>query len=133
MALTCREAFKYGFLLRCADENLTPQATEKRAAAGLQWQKQADGIISDTTNAAKTLLVTPLLWSMLASLTTGAGGGLLAANTFAGNKLSPPVSEAANRYKTEELINQYRAFTERAKERAASRAAHTVQQSMPFA
>ena len=43
MSLTNREAFKFGFLLRCADENLSQEETQERikaAADHLHWDGQ---------------------------------------------------------------------------------------------
>jgi hypothetical protein len=38
--MTPREGFKYGFLLRCAEEGLTAEEAEKRAARGLEKQAE---------------------------------------------------------------------------------------------
>jgi hypothetical protein len=45
--MTPREGFKYGFLLRCAEEGLTAEEAEARAARGLE--KQADWSDAITT------------------------------------------------------------------------------------
>jgi hypothetical protein len=51
--MTPREGFKYGFLLRCAEEGLTAQEAEERAARGLE--KHA-GTIKDVVDVGTGLV-----------------------------------------------------------------------------
>ena len=54
--MTTKEAVKAGFLMRCADEGLTPAQAELRARKILDYvEKGASGPLSDTVNAATGL------------------------------------------------------------------------------
>jgi hypothetical protein len=44
--LSAREAFKAGFLARCVDDRLSPEETEKRAAAALALMDKAAGAVA---------------------------------------------------------------------------------------
>jgi hypothetical protein len=58
MVMTPREGFKYGFLLRCAEEGLTAEEAEARAARGLEKQADDDGwkaIVGDAYSGLKSL------------------------------------------------------------------------------
>jgi hypothetical protein len=83
--MTPREGFKYGFLLRCAEEGLTADEAEARAARGLE--KQAGGfdplsIASDVAKAGwglgKWTAGKALTWGVPLGLGAAAlgGGGL---------------------------------------------------------
>lgn len=134
MSLSPRQAFKFGFLLRCADENLSPLETESRikyAMACLQWdgqtplplqqdvvdsalaawEKQAvGGAIGGITNLMTTLGITGLLGG--AGL--GAAGGHLAARMTEGD--ADP-----EEMKQQELMAAYRQQAERIRRQMAAR------------
>ena len=120
MALSPREAFKFGFLLRCADEGLGEGAIADRvktAATLLDGQeKQAGGMADALVNAAKSL----------GGLATRAGGLGLAGGAALGGLGGHLLAKSTEREvdpeeaKMEELIAAYQQQTERAR-RAAQR------------
>lgn len=73
MALSAAEAFKFGFLLRCADENLSPAQTQERVklASGLLSHLKAAGVFDTGLKLLNTSLAVPIIASGLA----GAAGG----------------------------------------------------------
>lgn len=101
MAMTPQEAFKFGFLLRCAEEGLSPDEIADRIRLGIT--KQADigkilgGVVSGGTNLAAL--------GLAGSAALGAGGGYMAA------KLTEPDADPAEA-KTQELISAYRLYAD---------------------
>jgi len=93
--MTNKEAFKFGFLMQCAKDGLTKEATHERAAQAMALVKVAKGwdipIISPlyrsaldlTTSAIKgatpTVVNAALLTALAGPPMVGAGGGYLAA------------------------------------------------------
>lgn len=108
--LTPREAFAFGFHLRCAEENLDKTATaariEKAAALAKQalpgWD-QVTGLLSQGAQTAAGL-------NVLLPLAGGAAMGLGAA------QLSEPSVEPEEA-KTQELAATYRMFAEQLRQR----------------
>lgn len=125
MAMTPREAFKFGFLLRCADENLDDDATQERikyACDLIHW----DGKTTLLTNQ-ELLEKNASIWNAVAGLAKGmglaglaggaalgAGGGLLAAK--ATDKEIDP-----DEVKKQELIAAYKQQADRIRRQMAAR------------
>lgn len=101
MAMTPQEAFKFGFLLRCAEEGLSPDEIADRVQFGLAKQaelgKIVGGIASGVTNLG--------LLGLAGSAGIGAGGGYMAA------KLTEPDADPAEA-KQQEMITAYRLYAE---------------------
>lgn len=108
MDVTEKEAFKLGFLQRCAEEQLTGPALTQRLDAAAVFVKNAAGFIpqsvSDSFSALGNVAYTPL---MLATV----GGGL--AGHLAGKMTEPDVDEED--IKARELAAAYKAYAARAK------------------
>ena len=75
--LSPREAFRIGFLLRCADEGLAPQEAHERVKSAQAIMKQA-GIVGDVLGHGKSLLSTGGAGLIALPLMAGVGGGYLA-------------------------------------------------------
>ena len=107
-----RDAFKFGFLLRCADENLDEAATlerVKRAQALLEGnEKQAAGLLD---LGASTLYNSALLGLVGAATVGGATGWL-------GAKATEPDVTAEDE-KTRELTQAYKIQADRARQARA--------------
>ena len=102
-----KEAFKLGFLRRCAEEHLTGPALEMRIKAAEAFVKSAAiqlPTMSDSFQALGNIAYTPL---MLATV----GGGL--AGHVAGKMTEPDVDEED--LKARELAAAYKAYAARAK------------------
>jgi hypothetical protein len=69
--MTPAQAFKTGFLLRCADEGLPWAETEARVKAAAVFCKQADGPLSSLASAAPKLIAAAVL---MAATTGGVAG-----------------------------------------------------------
>jgi len=112
MSLTNRQAFKFGFLLRCADEGLSREETEQRINLGIQ---KLAGILGDAVNTGTDLAKFVALKAPFVGLgaVTGIGGlgGLLAAKATEGDV-------DADDYKKQELISRYTMLAQQAKDRA---------------
>ena len=116
MPLSTSEAFKFGFLTRCADEGLSAEQVAERIHRGgevVQMQKQAGGA-ADTGKSLLGLGIAPFLWGNAAAIGLAAGGGLLA------SKMTERDVDA-DEYKQRELIDQYREIARRARAAAAHR------------
>ena len=131
--MTPREGFKYGFLLRCAEEGLTVKQAEARAAHGLE--KRADflgtlgsGLASGISNAITGTAANIPGWAM------GAGGLGLAGAAVGGGSLGYGLAKMQEgdidpqEVQREELIAAYRAQAELARRKAIMEAA---QQARP--
>lgn len=118
--LTDREAFRLGFLLRCAEEQLSPvQIRERIKAAAIENYLPGAG-------AAKTVAGLGLMGGVAGlglSAAAGAGGGWLAA------KATEPDMDAEDA-KMQELIAAYRQQAEQAR-RTAARIGYRMQTMRP--
>jgi len=107
MDVTEKEAFKLGFLQRCAEEQLTGADLELRIKAAEAFVKSAAlqlPTMADSWQALGNIAYTPL---MLATV----GGGL--AGHVAGKMTEPDVDEED--LKARELAAAYKAYAARAK------------------
>ena len=131
MSLTNREAFKFGFLLRCADENLSPEETQERIKAAADhfrwdgrprvdaslveqvlqaWEKRSSDTISDLLGLLGSTAVGGL---GLAAGVGGLGGYGLA------KAMRPQVD--ADEIKQQELVAAYKQQTDRIRRLMAAR------------
>jgi hypothetical protein len=106
MDVTEKEAFKLGFLHRCAEERLTGASLDHRISAAASFVKAALELpsLSDSWKAMGNVAYAPL---MLATV----GGGL--AGHVAGKMTEPDVDE--DDLKARELAAAYKAYAARAK------------------
>lgn len=135
--MTDREAFKAGFLFRCADEGLTTEQTLARvkAAVALARAKRASttgrlvggalggaggaavggpsgALVGGAVGAAPDYAYNLLSWLPIAGLGVAAGGGYLGGRVLAEAGKDPAVvTEAA----TDELLSEYARLTDRAR------------------
>lgn len=108
------ELFKYGFLLRCAEEGLTQEETAARIQTALDMTKQA---FLDPVGTAKTVINGGLT---LGGLGLAGAAGVGAGAGWLGAKMTEPDADPAEA-KTQELIETYRLFAEQAKRNAQRR------------
>lgn len=117
MALTPREAFKIGFMLRCAEEGLDPAQVQDRIqkAAAVLLEKQAllGGLISsdDVRSGLGGLANLGIGAAMTVPIGIGLLGGYLANRA---READVDEEDVRNR----ELIDELRHWTRRARERA---------------
>ena len=106
MDVTEKEAFKLGFLQRCAEEALGAEALEQRVNAAEAFAKCGFDMssLSNAGNMAGNIAYAPLLLAT-------AGGGL--AGHLAGKLTEPDVDEED--LKARELAAAYKAYAARAK------------------
>lgn len=107
MDVTEKEAFKLGFLYRCAEESLTGPALDARikAAADLCKSGALDlGVLNHAFDATRGLAAAPI---MLGTVAGGLGGHLAA-------KLTEPDVDEED-LKARELAAAYKAYAARAK------------------
>ena len=116
MPLTPKQAFKVGFLYRCAEEGLSKEATEQRVS---DVHEKTSGI---TGAAARMAWLLPLLGIGAGGLAGHMVGGALgkAKAEASGSLPSEGVSEEVRRLRHAELISAYERQTREAKRRAAS-------------
>lgn len=120
--MTPREAFKFGFLYRCAEEGLSPAQAGARVARGLEKSAAGEDAVASlaskvlprmgqlTGEAGKGLLgLLPIIWGI-----SGVGGALAGhtAAKMTGSELDP------DEVKRREQIEAYDMFADRALERA---------------
>ena len=120
--MTPQEAFKVGFLIRCAEEGLTPQQTEERiekTAAAIKQGKIGDWMPSPSTftDPLKWIANKALLAGIVAPPAVGAAGGWALANA---QDDEYNVDEAK---KEEELAAYYRAIDQLSRSRRMRAAA----------
>lgn len=115
MAMTELELFKYGFLLRCAEEGLTPDETAERVQQALQLTKQADPIGLGTAISTGVNGV-----AGLGALGLAGAGALGAGAGWLGAKMTEPDTDPEEA-KTQELIETYRLFAQQARQSAQRR------------
>jgi hypothetical protein len=73
--LTPEQAFRAGFMLRCAEEGLTGSALDERCAQAAEFAKQA---ANTTLESVLGLATKPLIYAPLLGIGAGAGVGALA-------------------------------------------------------
>lgn len=135
MSLTPRQAFKFGFLLRCADENLSDAEVQARVKYAMDrftwdgqralpidrsvvlqaltdWEKQANvaGLLRGGVNLAKNLG----WWGLMGGAGAGALGGYTAAK-MTEEDIDP------NEVKKQELIAAYKQQAERIRRQMLAR------------
>lgn len=113
MALTPREAFKVGFMLRCANEGLDPENTQQR-------------IKEVSTHLEKQALFEGLgqIGSKLTNVGLGLGIGVPVGLGALGGYMLHRAREAdvdAEDVRTREMINELKHWTRRAKEKQKSK------------
>lgn len=116
--MTEKQAYKAGFLLRCAERGLSEAETEKLAAAALEMRKAA-GLGDALGRGAELAVKLPLIAGGLAlggGLATGVLGGKALARA-----VDPPADiESINRQELIDAYNEYAAEMEaRIRERTA--------------
>lgn len=106
MDVTEKEAFKLGFLRRCAEEALVGEALEQRVNAAEEFAKSGFDMsaLSNAGSLAGNIAYAPLLLAT-------AGGGL--AGHLAGKLTEPDIDEED--LKARELAAAYKAYAARAK------------------
>lgn len=121
--MTPAQLYKFGFLLRCAEENLTPEQTRERAKLALQQtEKRADltgvgQITSASANLLKALGTLGVVGTFGGGALLGVGGGIMAANAA-----HPETSESELRQ--QEILSELQKNTQRLR---AIRAQHAPQ------
>lgn len=106
--LTAAEGFRYGVLLRCAEEQLDEVATQTRITKIASMCKAGVGPVQSAFDAAKSLG-----WlGILGSMGVGAGGGYGLAKLQEGDV-------DADDYRKQDLMAAYAAATQQMRERAA--------------
>jgi hypothetical protein len=110
--MTPKEAFRYGFLLRCAEENLSPEEIAARVKTAST--KQAENPLTAAVNAGKSLLS----WGVGGPLVGGAviGGGLGYGLAHATNDVPDPAD-----IKMQELMAAHRLYAEQLRQRRQMR------------
>jgi len=120
MSLNSRQAFKAGFLLRCAAEGLDTDQTQARVK--LAEEKTANaGIIAAAL--ARLGMWTPFLAMGGGGLAGHFGGRLLSdlkEESTSGRALAPSVPEEIKAQQHEELLEAYTQHANRARRRAAT-------------
>lgn len=128
--MTELELFKYGFLLRCAEEGLTAEETASRIAQAREHIKTANPVVAGAAAAGAGAAGTKWLGSALskgirgglglAGLGLAGAAGVGAGAGWLGAKMTEPDADPAEA-KTQELIETYRLFAEQAKRNAQRR------------
>lgn len=113
--MTDREAFKFGFLMRCADEGLSPAQTQERIKLA--------NLGSQLMGAAVGLPAVAAVGGLGLAAAGGAGAGHLMA------KATEPEMDAEDA-KLQELIAAYRQQTDQAR-RQAARVSYRTQSRPP--
>lgn len=114
MPLTAKDAFRLGFLLRCAEDGRTPEQIRgmtKQAGIGTEWFK---GLMNLGTGAGKLLYKAPLYaggWLLAGGAATGALAGHTAAKLTEAD-IDPEET------KRQELLAAYKRHAEIARRRA---------------
>jgi len=129
MEITAQDAFKLGFLARCAEEKLAGAALEARLEKIAEFNKQSGGLVTwspwDASSSASKLIGdgAGLGWKALSALYAvppaaaimgGAGLGYGAAKM-----VEPRVDD--DELKAQELATTYRLYAEKAKDRKKMR------------
>lgn len=133
MSLTEKEAFKLGFLARCAEEHLRGDALEARIAAAGAWagsEKTSNLLFKYSPYSISPGLAAEAAGSAVKGI-TGAGIGMLtlpyvlapmaagAAGYSAAKMIEPTISDED--VKAQELAATYKLYADKAKARRKSR------------
>ena len=123
MGLTAQQAFRMGFLLRCAEEGLSPDEIRQRTKAAME--KKASGFgVGDAKSIAKDLMSLGVTWYKVPLLISALSvGGSALAGGAAGYGLGKMQEEHvdADAAKRQELIAAYETQAEIARQRAKNR------------
>lgn len=111
MPLTARQAFKFGFLLKCAEAGLTVAQTQELIEHGIT--KLSEGMLGNAAAAAKWLS-TLGGWGLAAGGVAGAMGGHLLA------RATEPDADPEEA-KIQELISAYKQYASHARRNALNR------------
>src|SRR5262245_2457516 len=118
--MTPKEAFKIGFLLRCADEALTGDQVSERMQKAAAW---TDLIKTPFNWAGSALKATPA-WLLGASAATGILGG------YATHKMMQPTVDEED-VKKQELINELRAYAKKVRDEQTLRSLRIAGGGLP--
>jgi hypothetical protein len=128
--MTPKEGFKYGFLLRCAEEGLTIKEAEARAARGLEKQAEeglVGKVLGDLYSGGKNLITgTPGFIAEHGPKILGVGAlGAAGVGSLGGYGLAKMQEGDVDpeEIQREELISTYRAQAELARRKAIMEAA----------
>lgn len=121
MSLSTGELFKFGFLLRCADEGLTAEQTDQRCQRALQQREQLQkhaGVAESVPKGLMLALQTGLILPAVGGTLLGASGGALAAAAMqdSDSGTMPNMFKSDDRtqdFRKQELIGQMRLYTQR--------------------
>lgn len=80
--MTPKEAFKLGFMSKCADAGLTPEETHQKAREAIAMIKAAEGLLSLPSTVLKGLLFPLLAVPPIAGITGGYALSKLQDNAF---------------------------------------------------
>jgi hypothetical protein len=111
MSDAAKDAFKLGFLTRCAEEGLTGETLAARLARAAAFNEKAAGVVADIANAGLTAAGIPIGAALL-------GGGALG---YGAAKLTAPKLDE-DEMKNQELIHTYKVMAARAKSQRKLRA-----------
>lgn len=109
MPLTSREAFKCGFLARCAEDGLSPEGMLRRAKAAREKVAVLGTLINKTVDVGKGVVDASLGWGIPLALAAppilgGIGGAALA-------KATDIDDQDVEDIKDKELLDEYRRQT----------------------
>lgn len=129
MSLTNREAFKFGFLLRCADENLSPEETQERikaAADHLHWDGQPRveaAVVEQTLQAWEKRSDVSGVLNFLRSSALGGIGAAAGVGALGGYGLAKATRSQVDpdEIKQQELVAAYKQQTDRIRRLMAAR------------
>lgn len=110
--MTPREAFKFGFLLRCADENLSDEETHERIKLAEALLPKQAALVPELFNAAGNLTYGGAVLGLLGAAGAGGLGGYTLAKAT-----EPDVS--VEEQKQRELTQAYQIQAERARQARA--------------
>jgi len=109
MPVTEKQAFSFGFLTRCAQENLEDEQIAERVDAARQLlgqlEKQADTDWWSPGNLTQQLVANPFLYAVGGGIAAGGLGGMALAKMQQGSTDPDDV-------KQQELTSAYNAYTE---------------------
>lgn len=121
--MTPREAYKVGFLLRCADEGLSPEQTADRAEAARMLKSAVGGEVIRTAGERVGALADYVPWLMLGGLGLTGGLGWGVGSSLANTTKNPEALEEA---KADEVLAEYGRQIERVRRAGRMRQGATV-------
>jgi hypothetical protein len=133
MDLTAQDAFKLGFLARCAEERLTGASLDARLEKVAEWTTKAGQIVSFNPFSGNNLITKGVE-------TLGAGGKMLLAAPYAaaivggsgvgyglGKMVEPQLND--DEIKSQELAATYKLYADKARARRKARKYRSGQHS----